>query len=176
MAAKIIVIIIGILIGLVKNKRTLMSVGFLVMPIGGFTTLLFPDIAFKGMTYLHPTYFLFMVIHVIMIAVGIGIYSANICRPGYKDVPKVGLFLAAVAVETFIINLLFGLFGQNPNYMYTLGPNQNTALTFFYNILPVPLLYIFLMILIFMGLAMIELFLIRCGSGIMNSMRKRKKG
>jgi hypothetical protein len=41
--------------------------------------------------------------------------------------------------------------------------------------LPVPLLYTFLMILIFMGLAMIELFILRCSAGIMTLIRNRKK-
>ena len=71
--------------------------------------------------------------HVTMIAVGIGIYSMNVYHPSYRDVPKVGLFLALIAVETFIINKLFNLIGLNPNYMYTLGPNGNAALSFFYN-------------------------------------------
>jgi uncharacterized membrane protein YwaF len=166
---------IATLIGLLKNNRTLMAVGFLVMPIGGVITLLFPDSGFNGMNYLHPTYFMFMIIHVTMIAVGIGIYSMNVYHPSYRDVPKVGLFLALIAVETFIINKLFNLIGLNPNYMYTLGPNGNAALSFFYNMLPVPLLYTFLIILVFMGLAMIELFLIRCASKIRAFTQNRKK-
>jgi uncharacterized membrane protein YwaF len=168
-------LMIATLIGLVKKNRTLMSVGFLSMPLGGVITLLFPDIAFKGLTYLHPTYFMFMIIHVTMIAVGIGIFTMNVYHPTYADVPKVGLFLSMLAVETFIINKLFNLIGLDPNYMYTLGPNGNAALSLFYNMLPVPLLYTFLMILIFMGLAMIELSIIRCTSGIMTFIRNRRK-
>lgn len=168
-------LMIATLIGLLKNNRTLMAVGFLVMPIGGVITLLFPDSGFNGMNYLHPTYFMFMIIHVTMIAVGIGIYSMNVYHPSCRDVPKVGLFLALIAVETFIINKLFNLIGLNPNYMYTLGPNGNAALSFFYNMLPVPLLYTFLIILVFMGLAMIELFLIRCASKIRAFIQNRKK-
>jgi uncharacterized membrane protein YwaF len=168
-------LMIATLIGLLKNNRTLMAVGFLVMPIGGVITLLFPDSGFNGMNYLHPTYFMFMIIHVTMIAVGIGICSMNVYHPSYRDVPKVALFLALIAVETFIINKLFNLIGLNPNYMYTLGPNGNAALSFFYNMLPVPLLYTFLIILVFMGLAMIELFLIQCASKIRAFTQNRKK-
>lgn len=168
-------LMIATLVGLVKRNRALMSVGFLAMPIGGVITLLFPDIAFKGLTYLHPTYFMFMIIHVTMIAVGIGIYSMNVYHPTYADVPKVGLFLALIAVETFIVNKLFNMIGLDPNYMYTLGPNNNAALSFFYNMLPVLLLYTFLIILVFLGLAMIELFLIRCTAGITAMIQSRKK-
>ncbi|MEG2679597.1 MAG: hypothetical protein RR949_06610, partial [Oscillospiraceae bacterium] len=33
-------------------------------------------------------------------------------------------------------------FGQSPNYMYTMSTAGNPGLDFFYNILPVPLLYL----------------------------------
>jgi hypothetical protein len=164
MTAKIIASIIGILIGLClsffrkRNPRKIL----IILCISTFVDfVIYRTWAIWCDAYI-DTY-------------GIGIYTMNVYHPTYADIPKVGLFLSMIAVETFIINKLFNLIGLDPNYMYTLGPNDNAALSLFYNMLPVPLLYTFLMILIFMGLAMIELFILRCSAGIMTLIRNRKK-
>ncbi|MEG2232259.1 MAG: YwaF family protein [Lachnospiraceae bacterium] len=149
-------------IALKLNHRILFAICYLLSPLAGLLALLFPDPVYIGRGYFEPTYFLFLLMHCSFVIMGIGIATSGIYTPRYADLPKtLGLSIMGICVVHGINNIFLYVFGQNPNYMYTVSTDRNPGLDFFYNILPVPLLYLVFPILIAVVTSVMQIFLFR---------------
>ena len=68
------------IIGLLIRNKTLINLGYLITPVCGIITVLFPDADFNGLSYANPTYFSFLAEHMLLIIIGIAIYSMDCIR------------------------------------------------------------------------------------------------
>jgi hypothetical protein len=82
------------------------------------------------------------------------------------------LFFAGAGLFLTGVNLVCGLFGLFPDYMYTMRTDGNAGVDFFWSIFPTPYFYLVLPVLIYGGLISLELFLIQ---SVEKFMKKKKQ-
>jgi uncharacterized membrane protein YwaF len=165
------------IIGLLIRNKTLINLGYLITPVCGIITVLFPDADFNGLSYANPTYFSFLAEHMLLIIIGIAIYSMGLYTPRYSDVPRAGLYLCGLAAVTYPVNLLCARFQLYPNYFYSYSTGGDVALEYFYSMLPVPLLYLIIPISISLVIGLIEISVYKiCGMLLVKIRQTGSKG
>lgn len=128
----------------VTGKRSLKSFGFFLAPLGAMMALLMPSVGFSGYSLLLPRIWGYYLTHMIIVLLGLSLYSFGLYRPRIKDVPGMTLALVVLSFCAFVVNVVFrrtGLSGT-ANYFYTYDPEGNPILGILYRLIPVRYVYV----------------------------------
>ena len=126
------------------KKRTLMSFGFFVSPLGALLALLMPVAGFSGYSFFTPRVCGFYFTHyAIFFSLPI-VLSLKLYKPEKRDIMPCFAVFMIIASVVFVINVLIRVLGfsQFSNYFYEMSPVNNPVLGFLYNLIPVPGLYL----------------------------------
>ena len=115
----------------------------IVVPFPGFT----------GYSLLIPRVFGYYFTHISIIFSGISLLTFNIYRPTLKNFRWATLMLAVAYWANFLINVILRLVGLSvkSNYFFSYEPLGLVPLEFFYNIIPVPGLYLAVPVFLFIA-------------------------
>ena len=136
--------------------------------IGAFIAMVIPAYHFLGHPIYQLTVFFFFLQHALLFAFGVLLHSLGFIKFGLKEAVKTTVMLFGFAFIAHGANLLIAALGLgNPNYLFTVDASVNALLNIFYGILPVPFLYLVLVLPIVL--------LVALGMSIPSLIRKRKK-
>ena len=131
-------------IGVLLNKKSIMSMCFYVGPLGALMAILMPGLGFSGYELFLPRIISYYGTHFMIIVEGLLIVSLGLYQPRFKDIPKTILTAIAFCFGAFLISMTLRATGLHPdaNYFYSVYPQGNPILEMFYNLIPVPFLYV----------------------------------
>lgn len=131
-------------IAVLANKRPLMSFCFFVGPLGALMALIMPGTGFSGYSLLLPRMLGFYGTHFMIVIEALSIVTFGLYRPRFRDLPRTGLTVFAVALAVFGVNMALRWTGLHPraNYFFSVETEGNFLLDIFYRWIPVPFLYL----------------------------------
>lgn len=141
---------IGIIINLIAvvfNSRLMYSFSYCYSSVGAFLAVLIPTVHFIGSPIYNIDNITFYLQHAMIVSFGISARSLGFVKFPLKDVFKSTALLFGFAFLAHGANLAIkALELGNPNYMFTVDASINPVLQMFYNLCPIPLVYLFLLL------------------------------
>lgn len=135
----IFIISIGVLI---KNKY-LLTFGGIVGPLGALMALTFPYPNFFDNSIFLLRNIGYYGTHLVIILMGLLIFGFGFIKPELKNLKCLVICSTCLSLFIFLLNLLFRwISGSDVNYFYTMHPNGISILEVFWNLIPVPYLYL----------------------------------
>jgi uncharacterized membrane protein YwaF len=120
---------------------------FYTASLGAFMAIASPPASFEGDIFLLRNIG-FYGTHALLIVCGVSLMTLRFVKPRQRDVLWTVSILALVACAIHGLNTLIQhAFGVEANYFYTYGPGGSSILSNVYAILPMPLAYLFLLII-----------------------------
>jgi uncharacterized membrane protein YwaF len=129
-----------------KFKTLAFAYAYFVGSPGAFLGALMPPAEYIGVSLFRLDESVYFLRHNMIAALPPLLAALGYYRPKRRDMLSAALILLAMLVPAHIVNLsLSALGGYRVNYFYTFG-DSNVILSFFYNNLPIPLVYMIPMI------------------------------
>jgi uncharacterized membrane protein YwaF len=145
---------------------------FYTATLGAFMAIASPPVSFEGDLLLLRNIG-FYGTHALLVVCGVSLMTLGFVRPRQRDALWTVAILALVACAIHGVNTLIRhSFGAEANYFYTYGPGGSHVLDSVYAILPIPLAYLFLLIIAIVPAAMLLTALINLPAWL----KKRKGG
>lgn len=145
-----------------SGNRNLQSFAFFMGPFGAAMALLMPSAGFSGYDFRLPRMLGFYLTHYMVFFGSLMLVTFGIYKPRYKDVLPMILTGGCLCVGIYLINMVLRWTGANlhANYFFLVETEGNSILDIFYQLIPIPLLYIvpILLILVFYALLIVTLF------------------
>lgn len=130
-------------IGVLTNRRALMSFAFFVGPLGALMALVMPGMGFDGYSILLPRMLGYYGTHFMIIIEALALVVFGLYRPRFKDLPGTITVLLLISLAVFGVNVLLRATGLHPkaNYFFSMETEGNPVLEMFYRFIPYPWLY-----------------------------------
>ena len=130
-------------VGLLLNKRPLLSFSFFLGPLGALMALLMPGVGFEGCSILLPRMLGYYGTHFMVFFGSLALWTFGIYRPTFRDILPALLSALALCFVIFLINLAFRGLGLNrySNYFFNVDTEGNPLLELFRRWIPYPGLY-----------------------------------
>ncbi len=130
-------------IGVLTNRRALMSFAFFVGPLGALMALVMPGMGFDGYSILLPRMLGYYGTHFMIIIEALALVVFGLYRPRFKDLPGTIAVLLLISLAVFGVNVLLRATGLHPkaNYFFSMETEGNPVLEMFYRFIPYPWLY-----------------------------------
>jgi uncharacterized membrane protein YwaF len=130
---------------MLRNER-LTAFCFYTAPLGALMAMVSPVAAFSG-DLLLPRNIGYYGMHCIDIVNGVSLLTLGLFKPQLRDVPWVLGILAAGTAVMHMVNMTIRAVGLGPaNYLFTFGTDGSGALEALWSLVPVPLLYLYLVL------------------------------
>lgn len=128
---------------ILDNKR-LYAFCFFIAPLAAFMAIAFPSAGFHDCSIFLVRNLGFYFTHWMIVIGGIAIASFGLYRPVFRDIPRTYLTLLCISAVVFGFDCLlnYGCGYYFVNYFFALDPEGISILELFYNLVPVPGLYI----------------------------------
>ncbi|MBQ0141617.1 MAG: YwaF family protein [Prevotellaceae bacterium] len=138
-------------LALYKKNDWLLSYCVFMGLISTSVAILAPQQGYAGYSILKWHTFGFFLLHSLGIAIPAGVVYLGLYKPKYKDIPKAVTVLAVTTLFAYLISLFLRKTGlcSVANYSFTMDPEGNPVLEFFYRLLPVQGLYVVGLLLMF---------------------------
>ena len=144
------------------DNKSIMAYGYYVGVPCALLALFMPDSDFFCVPLLSMRGIGYYGTHAMVIILGLLFVTLNLFEIDYKNAAKSIVFFIAMSVLAHIFNIIlrFTVFPE-ASYYYTFGLEENAALSFFYRLIPVPLLYFAPIFFLSLIVVIIETYIIR---------------
>lgn len=138
-------------IAIFKKNKWLLSYCFYMGIISTLLAICMPQQGYAGYSIFRWHTFGFFLLHSLGVIIPISVVVLGLYRPHYRDILKSVFVLLICTVFSFILSLVLRKTGlcSFANYSFTMDPEGNPVLEFFYRLIPVQGLYMIGTLLIF---------------------------
>ncbi len=146
---------------LLTGNRALIAYAALGLPVSTFLGVSFPCLGFAGYDLKEKRINGFYVTHYLPMFMALSLWTTGMYVPEYKDVLLFALCFIANIALAHIANLLIRKYTvyKKTNYFFTMSPDGNAGLEFFFKLIPYPFFYAFPAAGIFMVLYLVVIFI-----------------
>ncbi len=129
-------------LGVLTGNRAILGFSFFIAPLGAIMAIFFPEPAFDGYSLLLPRMTGFYFTHLLLIICSLSLMALGFYKPEYADFQNIIIAFILLSLGAHFINIILRrTVCPFANYFFTFGSNVN-ILKFFWNILPIPFLYL----------------------------------
>ena len=129
-------------LGILTGNRAILGFSFFIAPLGAIMALFFPEAAFDGYSLLLPRMIGFYFTHLLLIVCSISLMTLGFYKPEYADFPNIIIAFILLSLGVHFINIILRhTVCPFANYFFSFGSNVS-ILKFFWNILPIPYMYL----------------------------------
>jgi uncharacterized membrane protein YwaF len=163
-------------LALVVRRRSLLAFCFYSAVLGALAAISSPPVSFSG-DLLQPHNIGFYGTHALLIVCGVSLATLGFIKPRQRDVFWTVLIMLIVTCAIHGVNTLIRhALHVNANYFYTYGADGSLILSDVYALLPLPLVYLFLLIVVIVPALMLLTALINLPPWLRGRKRRRKGG
>lgn len=138
-------------IGMLQRNRKIISFSFFVAPLGALMALIFPMVLFADCSLFIPRVLGYYVTHCILIICGISLTALKFYSPKFSDIPHVLMLFLLMGATVHVVNMIVRhTVHPEANYFFTYG-SEASILKFFWQLIPLPLIYALPILLILAG-------------------------
>lgn len=150
-----------------RNLPGLKAFCFFIGSLCSLMGLLMPVTGFYNIPLLSGDSIGFYGFHGLVFVQSISLVTLRLCRPQFRDIPKVLVYIAGIALLVHGCNLLLRATGLNEisNYFFTCDPENNPILGFLYRMIPVGYVYLLPILLPLYPVLCFIAFLVRKAQG-----------
>jgi len=131
-------------IGIWKERKSILGFSLCMAPLGALMAVVTPCAGFDGYSIFLPRVFGYFFTHFMILFAGIWIYTFGIYKPTVRDVPKVVIAMFAIYTIVFAISEAIRALElyEAANYFYSFYHDDIGPLKLFWNLIPMPYLYL----------------------------------